>query len=93
MNNGAQVVAVFALIAFGGTATLMLVRAFAHRIAGRGTDNRELQGIKDELDQLRAEHDDMRTRLGQVDEIQSRLDFAERVLAQSRGKDALPGPR
>ena len=58
-----------------------LGKAFAERIAGRsGHDEEDLQA-------LRTEVDDLRTRLAETEE---RLDFAERLLSAQREPDQLP---
>jgi uncharacterized protein involved in exopolysaccharide biosynthesis len=54
---------------------------------------RELNAMRDELDQLRAELESMHGRLEQVDELQNRVDFAERMLGQIKSGGALPGGR
>ena len=58
-----------------------LGKALADRMAGRAA--------RDDADvaQLRAEVDDLRDVVG---ELQERLDFAERLLAQQRERSALP---
>ena len=61
-------------------------RAFARRISGEreeGTRDAELGGLAAEMAQLRRE----------LDEVQNRLDFAERMLAQVRDKGLLPAPK
>ena len=68
-------------------------RAIARRIAGDKVDEGELGELRGEVGELRAELDDTRARLSQLDEMQERLDFAERMLAQAREKTALPEPR
>ena len=45
---------------------------------------KQMQEIRDEVEGLHG-------RLADVDDIQNRLDFAERLLAQIKGKAALPG--
>jgi hypothetical protein len=78
---------------FGGGSMFLLAispvgRAIAARIQGGGRSSDEQgerleaahQGVLDELEALR--HD--------VGEIQERLDFAERMLAQQRERGALP---
>ena len=70
-------------------------RAIARRLGGGGPDGeatRELRALQAEVDELRAELETVRGRLGEVDEIHSRLDFAERMLA-AKEKGALPGAR
>jgi uncharacterized protein involved in exopolysaccharide biosynthesis len=53
---------------------------------------REVQTLRDEVDQLRGDVEAMHGRLAQVDELQERVDFTERMLAQTREKSALrPG--
>jgi hypothetical protein len=81
------------VVVTGGVAVLTLVKAFARRIAG-GSDRAatgEVQALREEVDHLRAELDGVHDRLAQVDEMQGRLDFAERMLAQAKVKGALPG--
>lgn len=71
-------------------------RAIARRLGGGGPDGeatRELRALQTEVDEMRAEMESMRERLGEVDELHSRLDFAERMLAAAKDKTALPGPR
>ena len=71
-------------------------RAFARRLGGGGPDgdtSRELHALQAEVDDLRAELEAMRGKMAEVDEIQGRLDFAERMLASQRDKPALPGGR
>ncbi len=68
-------------------------RAIARRINGDGPggDNaQDIRALQHEVDELRSELDAMRGRLGEVDELQNRLEFAERMLAQKE-KNALPG--
>ena len=93
MMGGAE--AIVGVVAFSavGAIGLTLAKAVGQRIAGGGPQRHELDALREETEQLRAELDAVQARLGQVDEIQSRLDFAERVLAQGRAKDALPGGR
>jgi hypothetical protein len=66
---------------------LPLIRAWARRIESRGADA-----------ELRGELDDLRNRLAEVEqhhvqvaELEERLDFAERLLAQHRSADRI-GP-
>jgi len=74
-----------------GAIGLTFAKAFAQRIAGTSASAREMDALRDEISQLRAELDGVHTRLSDVEDIQNRLDFAERMLAQLRGKPALPG--
>ena len=94
----AQVLAAF----FVGASVLTLVSAFARRIAGpygrRGrlsgvTDPGESQqavaALQDDVEQLRGELERVRSRLAELDDVQNRLDFAERLLAQAKERGAL----
>ena len=96
----AQIVAAF----FVGASVLTLVSAFARRIAGPygrrarllgGTDPGEspqaVSALHEDVEQLRGELDGMRARLAELDDVQNRLDFAERLLAQAKERGALPG--
>jgi len=85
----------------GGLSVLAFAIAGAKRFAlgpGSGSERavRELAG---EVDQLRAEIERLRgeveeaRRPPELEEIQNRLDFAERMLGQMKARDALPGPR
>ena len=65
-------------------------RAIARRIGGGKVEESEVAELRADVADLRAELD---ARLGQVDELQERLDFAERALAQVKARDALPGAR
>jgi hypothetical protein len=58
-----------------------------------GGAKREVEALRDEVDELRAEVAELRSRSGELDDVHNRLDFAERMLAQVREKNALPGPR
>jgi chromosome segregation ATPase len=67
-----------------------LGRAIARRIGGEERQSgtpadvvAELEGLREEIATLRQE----------LDEVHNRLDFAERVLAQAKTRDALPGGR
>ena len=70
---------------------LTLAKAVAQRIAGTGMSAREVEALRDEVAQLRGEVDQMHGRLGDVEELQNRVDFAERMIAQLKGRNALPG--
>ena len=88
MGPGDAIVGVFAFTAVaivGGT----LAKGIAARIA-RGGGGQEVDSLRDEVDHLRAELDGMRAQLGHLDELEGRVDFAERMLAQVREKGALP---
>ncbi len=98
--NPNDVIAFVVLMATLGTvftAFSPLGRALADRIRGRPrdpvTDPREVEALRDEVAQLRAELDGMQGRLGDVDELQNRLDFAERLLGQARERGLLGPPK
>lgn len=95
MNNHLpEMIFAMTVVGFVGVGSITLIRAWAQRISrGAGPDHREVDALRDEVEALRAEQDGMRDRLTQLDEIQNRLDFAERMLAQGKDKPALPGPR
>jgi hypothetical protein len=82
-------VVTLAVTVFGGVAVLTLVRAVAKRIAGGGAGSPEVEALRDEVAQLRGEVDDLHARLAPLDEVQNRLDFAERLLAQARERPRL----
>jgi hypothetical protein len=85
LSDVAAVIMVFAIL---GTALLIawpLVRALARRLEGGATKELllELDGLRGRVQQL----EEGQARLGELEE---RLDFAERMLAQSRETDRLP---
>ena len=53
----------------------------------------EVALLRAEIDQLHSGLEEAKSRSAAVDEIQNRLDFAERLLAQMKARDSLPGPR
>jgi hypothetical protein len=87
--------AIVAVVVFGGIAAVVvpLARAVAKRIAGGAGGAREIETLRDEVAQLRAEMEGVQGRLSDVDEIQNRLDFAERLLAQARERGLLNPPK
>jgi ubiquinone biosynthesis protein UbiJ len=84
-----------ALVVFGsaGGVAMTLARAWARRISGGAPGSKEIEALRDEVAQLTAEVDDLRGRVAQVDEIQNRLDFAERLLAQVKERGLLNAPK
>lgn len=52
----------------------------------------EVELLRGEVDRLRAAVEQT-THPPELEDIQNRLDFAERLLAQLKTRDALPGPR
>lgn len=85
----------------GGLSVLAFAVAGAKRFAlgPSGGGARAVRELAEEVDQLRAEVERLRTDVEQtrrppeLEEIQNRLDFAERLLGQMKARDALPGPR
>ena len=63
-----------------------LARALARRLEHRGSADAALRGELEQLHQRLGEVDAMQTRIA---ELEDRLDFAERLLAQSREPDRL----
>lgn len=77
---------------------VMVARAIAGAIRGRGSSQSELAQLSDHVEQQAAVLEDTRNTLAnqsaQLAELQERVDFAERVLAQSRDRSALrPGEK
>ncbi|MEZ4412139.1 MAG: hypothetical protein R2910_04050 [Gemmatimonadales bacterium] len=64
-----------------------LIRAIARRIEGK---HRQDPAILAEIDDLRARVADLEQRQGIVHELEDRLDFTERLLAQQREQARLP---
>jgi uncharacterized protein YycO len=75
------------------TTLVLVAKAIAGAIAGRGASRSELAEIRQRLEQDAAALDDTQTTLAnqstQLAELQERLDFAERLLAQARDRSAL----
>ncbi len=65
-----------------------LVRAWSRRIEGRGQPD---QAVLDELDQMRQRLSQVEDLPHRVAELEERAEFAERLLAQSRDPERLPG--
>jgi Tfp pilus assembly protein PilO len=67
-----------------------LMRALGRRIEGHGGSDPELRR---EVEQLRSRMGDLETLQHRVMELEERVDFAERLLAQRREPERLPGAR
>jgi len=83
-------------LAMAGTTLVLVARAIAGAIRGRGSSRPELDQLRDHVDRQAAEMGELQNGLaaqsGQLAELQERLDFAERLLAQSRDRAMLrPG--
>ena len=81
----------------GGTLVLV-AKTIAGAFRGRGSSRSDLAHITDQLDHQAAALDDAHNSLAsqavQLAELQERLDFAERLLAQGRDRSALrPGEK
>ena len=81
-----------------GISVIAFAIAAARRFAGGG-DTRALRDLHEDVELLRGEVERLRSevehpsRPAELDDIQNRLDFAERLLGQMKARDALPGPR
>jgi len=81
----------FGMLAFlsimGVVVVRPLIRAYAERLRGgdrdAGLDSRELEALQGDMAQLRRE----------LEEVQNRLDFTERVLGQVRERGLLDAPK
>jgi hypothetical protein len=85
LGDAAAVIIVLAVL---GTALMMLwplIRAFGRRLEGAGAAA-ELQG---EVEALRSRLEQLEQGQARVGELEERLDFAERMLAQTREPDRL----
>jgi hypothetical protein len=87
---------VFLLALAIAAATVVLVaKAIAGAITGRGTPRSALAQLNERLEQHTVALEDTQATLAnqstQLAELQERLDFAERLLAQARDRSAL-GP-
>ena len=86
MNPGAIVMIVLTVVVAGTLVLWPLVRALARRLEGKGARDTALQHEVEQLQQRLAEVDALHSR---VAELEERLDFTERLLAQSREPDRL----
>jgi hypothetical protein len=83
---GIVVVIVFALVAGGVAVFLPLMKAFAARIARGG---RMDPALAEELEHLRGRLGEVEGLQGRIAELEERVDFAERLLAQKREPEQL----
>ena len=63
-----------------------LFRAWARRIEGRSADPQ----LQSEVDQLREQVAEVEPLRGRIHELEERMEFAERLLAQRRDQELLP---
>jgi uncharacterized protein YycO len=80
-------------LTIAATTVVLVVKTIAGALIGRGASRSELAQINQRLEQHAAALDDAQTTLTnqstQLVELQERLDFAERLLAQARDRSAL----
>ena len=80
------------------TTAVLVAKAIATAIAGRGASRSEMAQLRERLEEHAAALGDAEASLAnqstQLAELQERLDFAERLLAQARDRSALaPGEK
>ena len=77
-----QVLAIIAIAAVAGIALVLypMARALARRLEGRGVS----QDLLQQVDELRERVRDLEASQHRVAELEERLDFTERLLAQRR---------
>jgi len=80
-------------LAIAGTTLVLVAGAIAGAIRGRGSSRSDLSQLNDQLKDHAAALEDVQNSLAsqssQMAELQERLDFAERMLAQSRDRAVL----
>jgi Tfp pilus assembly protein PilO len=83
-----QMVALIAIAAIAGMAVVLypLARAIARRLEGRSID----AGLQQQFEELRERVQDLEGTQHRVAELEERLDFTERLLAQRRDVEQLP---
>lgn len=87
MDPGAIVMIVLAVVAAATLVLWPLARALARRLEGKGAQDPAMLRELEQMQHRLAEVDALHTR---VAELEERLDFTERLLAQSREPDRLP---
>jgi uncharacterized protein YycO len=80
-------------LAMVGTTVVLVAGAIAGAIRGRGSSKSELSQLSDQLKDQAAALEDVQNSLAsqssQMAELHERVDFAERLLAQSRDRTVL----
>jgi uncharacterized protein YycO len=80
-------------LVIAGTTLVLVAGAIAGAIRGRGSSKSEVSHLSDQLNNHAAALDDVQQSLAsqssQLAELQERLDFAERLLAQGRDRTVL----
>jgi hypothetical protein len=79
-----------ALVALGLPLVRGVVRYLERKGAG-AAGGVEAEGLRSELDELRARLELVENANGRLTELEERLDFAERLLTQQRAHAGLPG--
>lgn len=81
------------IVALSIVGIVMVTKTIAGAFSGRGASRSELAQIKERLDECTTALDDTQAALThqstQLAELQERVDFAERILAQARDRSAL----
>jgi Tfp pilus assembly protein PilO len=85
LGDAAAVIIVLAVLATAVVIVWPLIRALSRRLEGGGN----APELEAELDALRTRVDQLEQAQGRVAELEERLDFTERMLAQSREPDRL----
>jgi hypothetical protein len=85
-------------LAMAASTAVLVARAIAGAIGGRGASRSEMGQLKEQLERHAAALEDAESALAnqatQLAELHERVDFAERLLAQSRDRPALgPGEK
>lgn len=82
-------------LAIAASTAVLVAKAIAGAIVGRGASRSELAQLREQLEQHAAAVEEAQTSLAhqstQLAELQERVDFTERLLAQGRDRTAL-GP-
>jgi hypothetical protein len=80
-------------LAIAGTTLVLVAGAIAGAIRGRGSSRSEVSQLSDQLKDHAAALEDVQNSLAmqssQMAELQERVDFAERLLAQGRDRTVL----
>jgi hypothetical protein len=92
MQHGGPPAVVFIVVAALAASVIILwplMRAFARRVEGKSVDT----ALRAEVDQLQARLNEVDTLHSRVAELEERLDFTERLLAQAHDAQSrvLPG--
>lgn len=87
MSQPALVLTALGFLAAVVLVTFPLIRAIARRIEGRAAPDPAMAA---ELDELRAKVAELEAQQGRMHELEERIDFTERLLAQHREQARLP---